>query len=215
MSDNLQKEITKIRIKRNFSPTDKQGAVMLKCHATLDFDTLLEGIDVYYPQNAKHFWLGIATEPHITLHHGFNLQRYEEDGSGKQGWTDDINSILDALDQDDAVKNPDRKDTFRERLFKTEMTAKPSFFPPNPALLTAGEENYFSIVLAAEPTPELITFRQALMKVFPHTSQFPDWKVHTSVVSVANEKSRDMILSRLEHSCLRMYELMIGYNINK
>ena len=211
--NNLENAIDNIRKKRHYSPFNLQGAIMIKCHVTHDIN--LDGIDIYYAKNPKHFWLGKVESPHVTVHHGFDLQRYEEDGSGKEGFTEDVEAIIGALDKDDLHNNPFRKQTFRKRLLEGVISARPSFFPPNPALLANGEDNYYTIILESDPTEELEAFQKALLQVFPHTIQFPDWRVHASVVTVASEKSRDLLLGRLQDSSIKMKYLFIGYNIKR
>ena len=68
----LQKALDIIQRKRKFSPKCQQGAVMLTCNVK---DIQLDGVEIYYAKNLKHFWLGKVDQQHITLHHGFELQR--------------------------------------------------------------------------------------------------------------------------------------------
>jgi len=76
------------------------GAVMLSVELQLNIEELLQDIEIYKPKNPKHFWMGVSCrDPHITIHHGFELTQYEElaKASGQDGktmFTEDIQEIL-------------------------------------------------------------------------------------------------------------------------
>ena len=136
-----------------------------------------------------------------------------EEGEGE--FTKDINEVIDALEAEDAEKNPNRTAPFRERLLYSKMKAEPSFFGANPLTIAAGEDNYYTVLLSTQPTPEMMEFRNGLLRVFPHTSTFPDWKVHVTIATVPDEKSRDALLAKLKDCEVKVEGLKIGYNIKR
>ncbi len=209
---------------RKWSIHSKRGAVMIKCFPSISqtgsekdffdyFSSLLVDVDVYYPKNPKHFWMGRVFKPHITIHHGFELNKYEEaGGGGEEAWRKDIETILLALDKD----FPDKNQSFMERLLYSQFKGTPAFFPPNPDILQEGEDEYYTLILKIDsPSLEMEKFREALLKVFPHTSNFSNWSVHMSLTTVANKKSRDYLLDKLNETYVNTSGLKLGYNITR
>ncbi len=214
-------EINKLR---GWSIHSKKGAVMLHCFPTFtkdgtkeqfydEFNTLLKQVKVYEPKNPNHFWMGIVQDPHITIHHGFELNDYERQNydNGEMEWKKDIHNLLNALDKEYFHSGK----SFRERLLENQFKATPEFFNPNPVTMHEGETAYYTIVLKMEPTKEMKIFRNTLLKVFPHTANFLDWSTHMSLVTVADEISRDYLLYKLNNVYINIYDLKLGYNINK
>ncbi len=80
--------------------------------------------------------------------------------------------LFSALDRDDREKNPSEQTSFFERV-RAEIYGHADFFPANPATLAADppETNYYTVVFKANPPKEMVEFRDALFKVFPHTNQ--------------------------------------------
>ncbi len=220
--NNISHTIADITNLRGWSINPKKGAVMLHCYpcttqgATKDdfykgFTNMLKCVNVYEPKNPKHFWMGVVKQPHITIHHGFELMAYEQQG-GIADWQKDIEELLAALDKDmvNEVKS------FKERLLHGQFKGVPAFFPAKPDSLAAGEDNHYTIVLKIEdPSLEMRMFRETLMRVFPHTTSFPEWSVHMSLVTVADIESRDYLLDKLKDSYIKISGLKLGYNIRR
>ncbi len=210
---------------RGWSINPKKGAVMLHCYPCTNqsetkddfyksFTNMLKDVKVYEPKNSNHFWMGVVKYPHVTIHHGFELMNYETQG-GQEDWQKDIEDLLVALDKD-YPNDDDNGKTFKERLLHGQFKGTPSFFPANPATLAAGEDEHFTIVLKIEnPSLEMSRFRETLMKVFPHTTSFPEWSVHMSLVTVADKESRDYLLHKLKDVYINISGLKLGYNIRR
>lgn len=181
--------LSEIRTRKQFPQHHQQGAVMLKCNIDTPID--FEGIDIYHAKNPAHFWLGKVAKRHLTLHHGFDLTRYETE----EEWAEDIKKIMPA-----------------EGLMGVEMECTPSFFTANPALLAEGEDNYFTVIVKVTPTKAMTSFRNNLLKVFPHTTQFAEWAAHLSIATVSSAEARDELMSRLKTFKVKVGELFVGFN---
>ncbi len=217
---NTSQTIDEINRIRGWSINPKKGAVMLHCHPNStqgetkddfyrDFNDMLKHVNIYEPKNSNHFWMGVVKQPHITLHHGFELKDYEQQG-GHEDWQKDIEDLLEALNKDESNEN----NSFKERMLHGRFKGKPFSFSANPNTLAAGEDNHFTIVLKIEePSSEMVKFRDTLMKVFPHTTSFTKWSAHMSLVTVANIESRDYLLHKLKDAYINISGLKLGYNI--
>lgn len=213
--------INRINELRGWSSHSKKGAIMMKCFQSFTengtkeefqdkFSTLLSQVNVYTPKNPNHFWMGITEDPHITLHHGFELIDYKKAyDNGEKVWNEDIKNLLKALNEEYVY--PDG--TFSERLFHSQLKATPSYINANPITIYEGETNYYTVTLNVTPTEEMVIFRNTLLKTFPHTSNFSDWKIHTSLVTVSDEKSRDYLINSLKDVYVNIYDIKLGYNV--
>lgn len=182
--------IDSIRAKKGYPQKHQQGAVMI--NTVVETYPSLEGINVYYPKNKNHFWLGVVQKHHATLHHGFDLEKYES----QEEWEQDVKQVMP-------------EGTIGEESEFMETT--PHFFASN----LPDEDYYYFVVARFAPSQKMKEFRQNLLKTFPHTSAFPTWEPHVGIASVADEKSRDELMERIKGMKVRLGDLYIGFTKNK
>lgn len=176
--------IDSIRAGKGYPPIHQQGAVMINVE-TENYPSL-EGIDIYYPKNKDHFWLGVVQKHHATLHHGFDLEKYDT----QEEWEKDIKRVMP------------------EGIIGEVVETTPHFFPSG----LRDEDNYYFVVARFAPSRDIKEFRQNLLKTFPHTSAFPTWEPHVSIASVSNEKSRDKLMERIKGMKIKFVNLYVGFN---
>lgn len=177
--------IEDIRNRKGYPKKHEQGAVMLTAKMT-NYPSL-EGINIYYPKNKDHFWLGVVNTNHATLHHGFDLEKYES----KEEWEKDVRRLIpESLTEEGYV------------------STTPHWFPSN----LPDEDEYYFVVPRFEPSEKMRSFRQNLLATFPHTSSFPTWQPHVSIVSAADKESRDTLMKRIEEMKVKIEDLHLSFN---
>lgn len=180
----MQAIIDEIRSKKEYPKRHEQGSVMILTN--IKNYPRLDDINIYYPKHKNHFWLGICINPHATIHHGFNLEKYKS----KKEWEEDVRKLM--------PKNMEDDDDY--------VSITPHWFPSN----LPDEDKYYFVVGKFEPTEKMKQFRQNLLATFPHISTFPTWSPHVSIASVADENSRDILMERIKNMKIKYSGLQLG-----